>query len=262
MHIHVGYAHLVDGKPAAALDAIEKGLNLSPGDTLGLALKVLALVENGDRELAAPLLDFENLVMSKQFGAPAGYGSLDEFNQTLVNHITSHPSLRYSESNRSVVASQGTGDLLVDPKGPFEAFEHMIRTAVEEYIDTVCHGIDHPSLTHPPARWRPSVWATVMDAHGQQFSHFHPPGWLSGVYYPNLPSLMSEDDPERAGWIEFGPPYPRIPLKAEFDVTAYRPKEGLMFLFPSYVCHQTIPFVSNEKRVSIAFDIQPLKEAP
>ena len=139
---------------------------------------------------------------------------------------------------------------------------HMIRTAVEEYIDTVCHGIDHPSLTHPPARWRPSVWATVMDAHGQQFSHFHPPGWLSGVYYPNLPSLMSEDDPEQAGWIEFGPPYPRIPLKAEFDVTAYRPKEGLMFLFPSYVCHQTIPFVSDEKRVSIAFDIQPLKEAP
>ncbi len=39
------------------------------------------------------------------------------------------------------------------------------------------------------------------------------------------------------------------------EVRFYRPEEGLMFLFPSYFYHRTVPFESEQLRVSIAFDI-------
>ncbi len=39
------------------------------------------------------------------------------------------------------------------------------------------------------------------------------------------------------------------------EVRFYRPEEGLMFLFPSYFYHRTVPFESEQQRVSVAFDI-------
>jgi hypothetical protein len=51
------------------------------------------------------------------------------------------------------------------------------------------------------------------------------------------------------------------PLRADVrcaiapEVRFYRPEEGLMFLFPSYFYHRTVPFESGRPRVSIAFDI-------
>ena len=258
-HIHVGYAQLALGDPSAAVDAIEVGLGLDPRSTFGLALKAMALVESGDRAAAAALLDLERLVHTSMLRAPAGYRDLGDFNAALVEHICAHPTLEYSSANRSVVAGQGTGELLAEPKGPFAAFETMIGSAVEQYIAAVCTGLDHPSLSDPPKNWRPSVWATVFDSQGHQTAHFHPPGWLSGVYYPQLPGAVTGDDPERAGWIEFGAPYSRFALKAKFEVRSVRPQEGLMLLFPSYLCHRTVPFESAEKRISIAFDIVPEK---
>lgn len=38
---------------------------------------------------------------------------------------------------------------------------------------------------------------------------------------------------------------------------AYRPREGLLLLFPSYVYHRTLPFESSETRISIAVDVIP-----
>ncbi len=256
-HIHLGYAHLFNRDPRAALESIETGLERAPGHTLGLALKSMALVEAGLRERAAPLLDFTRLVRARKFEPPPGFDSLAAFNAALNAHVRAHPTLRYSSTNRSVVAGQGTGELLAEPRGPFAHFEQMIRTAVNEYMAEVCRGTEHPSLSRPPRRWHPTTWATVMDAQGHQLSHFHPPGWLSGVYYSKLPPVVSAGDDAHAGWIEFGPPYSRIPLTATFDVTAVQPEEGLMLLFPSYVCHRTVPFESTEQRISIAFDIVP-----
>jgi hypothetical protein len=34
-----------------------------------------------------------------------------------------------------------------------------------------------------------------------------------------------------------------------------KPEPGLLVLFPSYIWHGTVPFTSEEKRLSCAFDI-------
>ena len=46
--------------------------------------------------------------------------------------------------------------------------------------------------------------------------------------------------------------------KAKPVVRSCPPHEGLVVLFPSYFYHRTEPFVSQEKRISIAFDILPV----
>ena len=36
-----------------------------------------------------------------------------------------------------------------------------------------------------------------------------------------------------------------------------RPEEGMLIVFPSYIYHRTMPYGSDDPRISIAFDIGP-----
>ena len=59
------------------------------------------------------------------------------------------------------------------------------------------------------------------------------------------------------GWIEFGEPGPEYHWSARPETRRVRPEPGLMVLFPSYVFHRTIPFQSDQTRISVAFDVVP-----
>ena len=48
-------------------------------------------------------------------------------------------------------------------------------------------------------------------------------------------------------------------MKAEPELTTFRPEPGMMLLFPSYFFHRTLPFQSHETRISIAFDVMPFE---
>jgi hypothetical protein len=48
-------------------------------------------------------------------------------------------------------------------------------------------------------------------------------------------------------------------LDAEFSV---RPEVGLLVLFPSYFWHGTLPFRSEQPRLTVAFDAVPAGKAP
>jgi hypothetical protein len=64
------------------------------------------------------------------------------------------------------------------------------------------------------------------------------------------------DREDREGWLRFGqPPIATVPpLLADHYV---RPKPGRLALFPSYMWHGTVPFTTDEKRLTIAFDLVP-----
>ena len=90
---------------------------------------------------------------------------------------------------------------------------------------------------------------------GNQNSHNHPSGWVSGVVYLKVPKKISGNE----GKIEFsthGYNFPKINSKIKKQVIL--PQEGSLILFPSLLYHKTIPFVSDEERISIAFDIYPI----
>ena len=97
--------------------------------------------------------------------------------------------------------------------------------------------------------------ADRMEEAGHQIQHIHESGWLSGVYYPKVPSDIgaSEDDP--TGWIEFGLPQDLYRVKKAPPLRLIKPEEGLLVLFPSYFFHRTVPTGSEELRIRIAFDV-------
>jgi hypothetical protein len=96
-----------------------------------------------------------------------------------------------------------------------------------------------------------------MDSDGFHDTHFHPPGWLSGTYYPALPPERDLQGDDGAGYIEFGRSLYSLPTTVEPATRTVQPREGMVVLFPSYFGHRTIPFKSEEKRISIAFDAVP-----
>ncbi len=241
--------------PKNALDACEAALRGNPGDRDALAFKAIACSELGDRKTASSILDFDRFIRCYDRPCPAGFESMRDFNRALVEHVLTHPTLTREPHNKSTRSGQQTENLAIEPKGPIAQLEDLIGAAMDDYLAAVPPSDTHPYRTHMPPLTRIDIWGTVLDRQGHQAPHMHRAAWLSGVYYAQLPDVMSMDDDTRQGWIEFGRPQDRFPCRIEPEVRIYEPKEGRMFLFPSYAYHRTIPFESDQQRISIAFDL-------
>jgi uncharacterized protein (TIGR02466 family) len=109
-------------------------------------------------------------------------------------------------------------------------------------------------------RWTLRTWGTVLEAGGYQTAHMHPLGWLSGVYYVEIPDgLPAEMTATGAGALEFGAPPARVSAAASHPLRRVEPRAGRLVLFPSYLYHRTLPFAGAGRRISLAFDVMPLK---
>ena len=255
-HVH---ALLRRGDAAGALAACHSYLDGHPGDSCALAHAAVALGELGDSHGLARLHDFERLVRRHRPRPPKPHRDIQVYNRALEAHIRAHPSLIEAPASFSIEGGRTTGELLVKPLGPMNAFQRIIREAVEGYIAALPDEPSHPFVARAPRRWRATVWAIIIGPGGHQVPHIHPSGWLSAVYYLRLPSTISPPGGEDHGWIEFGRPYRDVPFTIAPATRRVRPEEGLMLLFPSYMFHGTLPYPGAEERISISFDILPLE---
>ena len=263
LHDQIPFAWMRAGEAEKAVAAADRALASGIFPTQTLAMKSAALNDLGRTDEAARLLDFDRLLMTRVHRPPAGYHSLASFNKDLVRYLLDHPSLSYSKLNRSVEHGRGTLELFDGSEhGPALELKKMILAMARDYMADHPADPDHPFLANRPKALDVSCWGTVYDREGRQLVHYHPPAWLSGVYYPALPASMKEAAKGRTnnveGWIEFGRAFHLIGDRGTPAVRLVRPEEGMMILFPSYFGHQTIPVTSSdEKRVSIAFDLCP-----
>lgn len=246
------------GRPAEALVACDAYLARSPANRKPLAYRAAALIELGRRDEARVLLDFERLLLHHPVPPPPGHASIAMFNAALCAHVRRHPTLAWEPPDKSTFGGSQTGELLAGEQGPAVAFKGIIADAVAAHMRRVRHLLpEHPWVLGLPQRWRVATWAVVLQDQGHQGPHFHPDGYISGVYYASLPPTMAADDAGHAGWIEFGRTADAIGGTREPMLELVRPEEGLMLLFPSYLYHRTIPFRGDAPRISIAFDVMP-----
>ena len=248
-------AHLVLGNPDAALAASELALKSDPGNRDAFSFTAIAATETGDRQKAANLLSPELLVRSKQFDTRPGFESLSSFNLALAEHVLAHPTLTEDSHNKATRNGRQTESLALGDRGPVAELQNMIGDELDEYLETIGRGNNHPYPPLIPNLTRIDIWGTVLGAQGHQTAHMHRAAWVSGVYYVKLPDVMRLGGQGNAGWIEFCRPPDEFNCKATHDVRLIEPKEGLMVLFPSYLYHRTIPFESDDLRISIAFDL-------
>lgn len=99
-----------------------------------------------------------------------------------------------------------------------------------------------------------AMWGNINPKGGFNFTHVHPSGWMSGVYYIQLPEGNNEivfQDPRSARMMDFQ----RSSLIKD-EYFSYYPKIGELLLFPSWLPHFVSPNTSEENRITISFNVE------
>ena len=94
----------------------------------------------------------------------------------------------------------------------------------------------------------------LLRPNGYHWDHIHHLGWLSSAFYIEVPEAPPGNPHE--GSIKFGEPGTRTTPKLGYE-HIIRPEPGTLVLFPSYMWHGTVPFTSDTKRMTLAFDVRP-----
>jgi uncharacterized protein (TIGR02466 family) len=232
------------------------GLATHPHDNRLLALEAEALHQLGRAEEAAAIVDFDRFLKTVPVSVPEPYETLEAFNRALGRAVSEHPTLAWEPSNKTTTDGKQTRTLSAETLVPIMALKSIIETEVGRYQADLSA---HPFVGASPKSWRLNLWGTLLPAGGHQVPHIHSEGWLSGVYYPQMPAASSSGGEEMAGAIEFGLPEVHNRGERRHELRQILPYEGLMVLFPSYFYHRTIPFEGDSARISLAFDVVVLE---
>lgn len=258
VHTELGAYLLEGGQAQAAAQTCAAALAQNPRNMMALGCRAIALQHAGQTAEAGALLDLERFISCTQLSAPPGFSDVGEFNKALAHHVREHPTLRDDRTAKSTRHGRQTDDLLTLDNTAIADLESAIHHAVEQYLASLPRDERHPYLAYTPSNWSLDVWGVVLESQGHQMPHMHGDGWVSGVYYAELPEDLDTQVDAHAGWIEFGGHPAHFQHDLQPPVRLIEPREGTLVLFPSYFHHRTIPFVSKAQRISIAFDAVPL----
>lgn len=221
------------------------------------AARALAEARAGRIEAAREVVAFDELHFAGTLDTPPGFASLDAFNAALAAELLNHPNLRYE---RYGSASEQTWRI----DAPALGDAPMVKLLLDGIARTAeRHAAHIADRDHPWARARPDTgmlhcWCVMTDGTGYETWHVHQFGWLSGVYYVQIPPAITAGA-DQAGCIAFGLPEDVVgdAAAADYGRHVVRPEEGMLMLFPSHTYHRTFPHGAAERRICVAFDIWP-----
>lgn len=278
-YIGASFCEILQGDLDAAEASLDTALTHSPGHRRAIAYKTITLDLAGRHEAARKLTDIERDLKVTSLPVPEGYVDLATFNRDLALAIRGNERLTTDTENKS---TRGGADLVLmfndvlgrtesadtpDYDGsdadaiagranadPIISFFGSLRPFIDNYLKNLEARPCHPHFAEIPSQYQITSWATILEAGGRQLPHIHPSAWLSGVYYVEMPEKISPEGDGQEGWIIFGGSGYGLP---ECDVRQMKipPSEGQLILFPGYFFHRTVPFHSNGRRISIAFDV-------
>ena len=250
--------------PERANQLFDEVLKESPLDQMALGFKSTALRLMDDDRLN-DLVDHEAMVFKIDVPAPDGYPSRAEYFAEVaavlesLHHTHAHPI------DQSVRGGTQTNGFLFRISHPVvKQLEQQIRLAVVEAFKRFPTNSAHPFWQRHVAGTRAAdivfsgAWSVRLSAQGFHTNHMHPKGWISSALYIAVPDEVSgaTDD---AGYIQFGAPEDKLGLDLP-PIRTVKPEVGSLVLFPSYMWHGTIPFSSEQPRITVAFDIVPHNE--
>ena len=124
----------------------------------------------------------------------------------------------------------------------------VITSVVREICDSLTLVYERVELT--------ACWANVSNRGYPHRQHIHPNNYLSGAYYvrtaPGADSINFHDPRPQAGMIA---PPARDQNRANPDTITLDVKDGMLAIFPAWLQHSVHPNMSNETRISVAFNI-------
>jgi tetratricopeptide (TPR) repeat protein len=249
-------AYLGIGEGAAALAECATLLPATPDDQYLIAMQTTALRLLNDSRYDA-LCDYDAMVSAQTLETPPGWNDLASF---LTDVAARLGALHNPHGHRLLYQSlrQGTEttqDLSRSQDPVIQALFHSFAAPIARYRDQIGEGTDPLRRRNRGASRFNGSWSVRLHRAGYHNSHVHPRGWISSACYIRLPDSMTEQR-SAEGILSFGAPgvitAPSLP--AELSV---RPEVGQLVLFPSYFWHGTLPFHSEQPRLTVAFDAVP-----
>lgn len=255
--VEKGYAYLSLGNGRAAEEAFNQCCKIAPEDQGFWTMLSTARRLNGNEQAYTQLCDYENML------SVAPLFEKDEDNtdtETLIAHLkpyllSLHNSKQHPIGQSLRNGSQTFEDLFSDNNEFVQTLKRQILDRVTAFISTQSASKKHPFLSRLSDKFEfKGSWSVRLTTTGFHKSHYHSDGWLSGVFYVDVPKEVEQGG---NGWLIFGKP--DIPGVSAVEDYAIKPEPGLLALFPSYMWHGTNPITSNEQRLTVAFDIIPVK---
>ena len=148
---------------------------------------------------------------------------------------------------------QSSGNLFLRPEPQVQRLRQILERKIEEYRRSFSAS-NQGFLKSWPQTSSLFGWIVSIKSGGTLKPHIHREGWLSGSIYLKMPQKVNNNE----GNILFslrGLDYPDE--GKNYPEKEYEIKEGNIVLFPSSLYHQTLPFKSDEERISFAFDVIP-----
>lgn len=255
-----GEALLKSGCAAEAIEAFDGALRVHPFDVRSLALKTLALAETGRTEEERWLSDPFRLAHAVRLGdLGLSAEAQHALNVELANFATNHPSMQQDPPENATYNGWHSGNLGTARHPAIEQLRKLIAYALEQRRKSLA-GEDpaHPFVRALPRAFNLHLWSVKLVAGGKMVPHIHTSGWLSGVYYVDVPDVVNDENAGHAGWLKLGPARHDIPMTRSPIVRALKPEPGLMYTFPSYIWHETVPLPAGaEQRLCYSYDLQP-----
>jgi tetratricopeptide (TPR) repeat protein len=241
-----------DASKAAAL--LETVVAHAPHDHNSLARLSTAWRLLGDAR-DETLMEYDGLIAIFDLEPPQGFSSMTDFNAALEAELAAlHPPTREFLGQSLRTGTQTSGHLFGGGHALVERLKHRIDDAVARYIAGLRDDPRHPLHGRRGKDFSyAGSWSSRLSDCGFHINHIHPLGWISSCYYVGVPDAVT-DEKAMQGWIKFGEPDFESGLPAR---RAIQPQPGRLVLFPSYMWHGTVPFRSDAKRTTIAFDVAP-----
>jgi tetratricopeptide (TPR) repeat protein len=249
-------AYLGMGEGAAAMIECSTLLQASPDDQYLIAMQTTALRLLNDSRYES-FCDYDKMVLSQFLETPSGWSDMRAF---LTDVAARLGALHNPHGHRLLYQSlrQGTEttqDLSRSQDPVIQALFHAFDAPIARYRDYIGQGPDPLRRRNRGASRFNGSWSVRLHSAGFHTSHVHPRGWISSACYIQLPDSMTAGRTAE-GTLSFGTPgmITTPTLDAELSV---RPEPARLVLFPSYFWHGTLPFHSDQPRLTVAFDVVP-----
>lgn len=221
------------------------------------AAEALAHARSGDAARARALMGFDDLHVARQLPPPPGWSDIRSFNAALAQELLAHPGLRYERYGTASALTWRIDAPATRAAPLFRALLDQLAIEIHNHVDRV-GAVDHPWARACPRAALLRSWCVITESDGFETWHVHQFGWLSGVYYVQVPESIANGD-GLGGCLAFGLPEDLAgpDAAATYGTPLVRPQEGLMLAFPSHSYHRTFPHGLREKRICVAFDLRP-----
>ena len=192
------------------------------------------------------------------FASPIEWYEIPEaakLNEELKLEISKLMAVSQGVRKSNILGWHSDPDLFHRAEKPFKTLCEIIGNCVLK-----TNRFNFPDLDHDSLKAVYNGWVNVNFKGAFNAPHTHAGFLWSGTYYVDIPKT---DLPE-SGVIEFMDPRARLhanPIKGKKDhflnpKARFSPEPGQLVVFPSYLLHWVYPNMSEQNRISVAFNMR------